>query len=272
METATATADQSEAARRRKQDEDDLWMLLLLAIDEDEPQTLWRRLVPSAFSGLLDLDGFTWEPGEQVYRSDTGTTVNGSAVQRLVLTASHATEIDIERSLTDAIKDGSPESLDVWHDAVVEQLVDLYAAAGAAGVGGIDNLTEDDLHTIADRVEAAQTNVADIIHEMRQTDPQVSVAQAVNRAGMNASGAHTVFQQTRRSSHAGIIGADGNATFTMEKNVLTQTAEHCTECPSLSREGWLPIGTMPAPGLRQCRGNCKCHMEYGTDYEAAHDD
>jgi len=48
---------------------------------------------------------------------------------------------------------------------------------------------------------------------------------------------------------------------TEEKNVLG-VADHCPECVDTSAKGWQPIGTLPLIGTRQCRSNCRCHLEY----------
>lgn len=37
---------------------------------------------------------------------------------------------------------------------------------------------------------------------------------------------------------------------------------NCSECPSLSDEGWMPVDDMPMPGERECLVNCNCSVEY----------
>lgn len=46
-----------------------------------------------------------------------------------------------------------------------------------------------------------------------------------------------------------------------ERNILHR-ADHCAECVALTARGWVPIGTLPAIGSRQCRGNDRCTKEY----------
>lgn len=47
-----------------------------------------------------------------------------------------------------------------------------------------------------------------------------------------------------------------------ERNVLDPGAEHCAGCQDETAQGWQPIGTLSQPGDRQCRSNCRCHLEY----------
>lgn len=54
--------------------------------------------------------------------------------------------------------------------------------------------------------------------------------------------------------------SDADAGLDEERNVMG-AAEHCPECPALSARRWVPRGTLPLPGRRQCRQRCKCHIE-----------
>jgi hypothetical protein len=44
-----------------------------------------------------------------------------------------------------------------------------------------------------------------------------------------------------------------------EKNVLS-AADHCGECPGLTARGWVPLGTLPAIGTRECRVRDRCRI------------
>lgn len=45
-----------------------------------------------------------------------------------------------------------------------------------------------------------------------------------------------------------------------ERNILGP-GEHCPECVALTALGWRPQGSMPRPGRRLCKKNCKCKIE-----------
>lgn len=46
-----------------------------------------------------------------------------------------------------------------------------------------------------------------------------------------------------------------------ERNVL-HAKESCVGCVSATGRGWEPIGSLPPIGARECRGNCRCTMQY----------
>lgn len=50
--------------------------------------------------------------------------------------------------------------------------------------------------------------------------------------------------------------------FHEEANVLNPGAEHCGGCVAETDKGWQPIGTLLPIGDRQCRSNCRCHLQY----------
>lgn len=252
------TIDAAAQASERDKKNRDLWLLLLLLLDDGEAQAVWANYVPQTFAGLVSGDGFVWNPQTQTYRSNSGTTVNANAVQRIVVAASHALEIEIETKLASAGQ--SPDAIERWRDDAMDELASMYVAAAAVGVGGIDNLTDDFLAGAVNAAALARESLEQIAEGLQSG--AVSEPQAVNRAGMNAQQANAVFQDARRKSHRDAADENGVAIFLKERNVMTEGALHCTECPLLSARGWVDIGTLPIPGARECRSNCKCHLEY----------
>lgn len=47
-----------------------------------------------------------------------------------------------------------------------------------------------------------------------------------------------------------------------ERSILDPGAEHCAECAGEADRGWRPLGELVPIGSRQCRGGCRCRMEY----------
>lgn len=259
MFTSVAPIETAEQKKNR----DDLWLLLLLMLDDEEPQHLWSEYVPPAFAGLLTGDGFTWDQQTQTYKSDSGTTVNANAVQRIALSATHALEIDIERKLASA---GQNETaLEAWADSSIDDLLAMYLAAAAAGVGGVDNIDDPAIEAAYKAAARMRESIEGILDDLRAG--RISQAQAVNRAGMNAQQTNGVFQDARRASHMAAADENGEAIFTQEQNVLTENAMHCGECPELTAQGWVDIGTLPLPGERECKSNCKCHLVFRRNPE-----
>ena len=55
--------------------------------------------------------------------------------------------------------------------------------------------------------------------------------------------------------------------LTHERNVLG-VADHCGGWLDATDMGWVPIGTLPPIGGRDCLSRCRCHIRYGTEEDA----
>lgn len=49
--------------------------------------------------------------------------------------------------------------------------------------------------------------------------------------------------------------------FDQERN-QTGSGNVCDGCADATAQGWVPIGTLPAPGSRDCRARCRCTLIY----------
>lgn len=82
----------------------------------------------------------------------------------------------------------------------------------------------------------------------------------VRRMEMYLQSARTAYHATERQEMA-LRG------LTHERNVLAP-ADHCPGCLEADAMGWVPIGTLPPVGQRDCLSRCKCSVEYGTEDDA----
>jgi hypothetical protein len=76
----------------------------------------------------------------------------------------------------------------------------------------------------------------------------------VSRARLYARASASTFDAMR-------IRDARNSGAEMEERNLSHSADPCGECPTLSRRGWVPLGTLPPVGTRQCVANCRCTIE-----------
>jgi hypothetical protein len=76
----------------------------------------------------------------------------------------------------------------------------------------------------------------------------------VARAQMYGRAAHSTFEAAR-SRDAEASGVE------QEERNITGSGDPCTECPSLSARGWVPLGSLPPVGSRACLANCRCRIE-----------
>ena len=52
------------------------------------------------------------------------------------------------------------------------------------------------------------------------------------------------------------------AGFDEERNVLRDHVDHCDDCMQWTLEDWVPLGTFPLPGHRECKKKCGCQLEF----------
>lgn len=151
----------------------------------------------------------------------------------------------------------------VWVLAVKRLLVDAHLTAAALARGSFAAIDHDTALLVGERL-AEQFKYLDAF-----------AAQAASRAVLGAAtaaGEPTLFGAADVARLAQYAAAPIRGTFsavlrqdagkrgeTEERNVLG-ASNSCDECPSLSAEGWVPIGTLPEIGARECRGNCACEI------------
>lgn len=136
-----------------------------------------------------------------------------------------------------------------WRLATQGVLKDSHLAAAALARGGFDQLSKSDLGFIGSRLRTQYDFLSQFALQVRGGDD--FGGQAMARLLQYGAGAV-------RGTGSAILrrdNADGE-----ERNVLGG-GESCGECPDLSAQGWVPAGTLPEIGERECHGNCNCAIE-----------
>jgi hypothetical protein len=127
--------------------------------------------------------------------------------------------------------------------------VDLYAL----GSGGRNKITQKQWDDLAFKTLLTQYDyLKDFARKVKKGE--YSRLQVVLYAQQYIGTATTSYEQGRRNTAK-------QAGFTQERNILG-LADHCDQCRDLAGRGWVPIGTLPPPGTRECLGNCRCHLEF----------
>src|ERR1700733_688071 len=277
MDSETQT-DQPDIVPRKKRKENDL--LALWAIHEP------------AYSGLLTGDGFRWDPDTQDYTSDTGTRLGPNQIRSLAIHFATACELDLEQNA--ALLVNGDIDADEWHRRAQQEVDDEYFLLAALGVGGIDNLQDDDYQTIVGKLTTdtqmgsgildAQERLLNFRDELTAPKPADaspdamgeagSAKQVINRAGMYAHGGESMWASTQQNSYRRL--AQQLQLEIEERNILDDGAIHCRPrpftfgCPELTAVGWQKIGSLPPPGSeRSCGPNCRCHFEYRISHPDA---
>jgi hypothetical protein len=88
-----------------------------------------------------------------------------------------------------------------------------------------------------------------LARSLRDVSPVVA-----NRAGMYADSLWQAAQDVLRDNMR-------RSGYDEERRRLGEASRHCTVCPSLSRLGWQPIGSLPRIGESPCRSRCRCSWQ-----------
>lgn len=145
-----------------------------------------------------------------------------------------------------------------WGLSMRDELKALHATAAGVARGGFDELSAANLREIGRRTREQYQYLQNFAAEVLQ-GKQVFDGRFYLRSRMYVDASRKTFQEERRE----LMRESGRA---YERNVLSP-ADHCAECVGLSDAGWVEIGTLPAPGDRECRSNCQCGLEYLTEAE-----
>jgi hypothetical protein len=194
--------------------------------------------------------GLTWHADDLSYRDSRGRTVSDADVRAAVERITDAMADDMAR-LARQLRAGEMTQA-AWRDAMANDVKLVHLAAGMAANGGRAAMTASDWgflgHIVRDQYAFLRGFVDQIANGTTGTDQQIE-----RRARMYATSARLTYEATRDRA-AELAG------FDQEMNILGGTEHHCTECPSLSAQGWVTAGTLPPIGARTCGLGCKCHI------------
>lgn len=170
------------------------------------------------------------------------------------------------RQAADAVIDGSSSrmgqladrysrgtiSLDEWVKSMTNEVKALHLAQLAAGAGGwaqLDARAYGHVGAILRQQYAALGRFTAAL-----ADGSLSPAQMAARARLYAEAGRPTYEAAR-------LRSDQRAGLQEERNRLDLAAAHCVECQHLTALGWVPIGTLPAIGMRLCTVRDHCTIE-----------
>lgn len=191
---------------------------------------------------------FTFSPSTGRYRvADSGRLVSESAVRaeidRLADAASGRLAV-----LTERLRAGDVTLAD-WQSQALGVIKQGHVAAGMIAQGGKAQMTPSAFGFLGHQIRGEYGHLRDLANGIADGSVPLD-GRLVARAGMYGQAARTTYE-TVRARHAAGRG------FTEEKNTL-HASESCTQCSDLSRQDWVPLGTLPPIGSRTCLTRCRC--------------
>ncbi|MCL4864206.1 MAG: hypothetical protein KJZ93_32660, partial [Caldilineaceae bacterium] len=191
------------------------------------------------------LPGYTWSADAARYRNATTGrfTSRRDIVVQLDAQVAH-TEASIA-ALTEAFHEGRL-SASVWTEQMRTELRQLHSQNRALGAGGWDRMSQRDWGAVGGKLQADYQRLVAFAAAVQ--GGEVTLPQALNRAGMYVGNARTQFwaaERDGRPHHTGMVP--------IERRVLG-VAEHCTAakglrgCVDYYEDGWQLAGVLPLPG------------------------
>jgi hypothetical protein len=191
---------------------------------------------------------YTFDLATGRYRDPAGALVAPAAVHAAAAALQGRT-LDEVAVLSQRLADGDLSAA-AWEAQMATTLRDAHLTATALAVGGWAQLPpyESDL---VDRL----TGEFEYLAGFRAALPDLSDAQQAARATLYAQSVWATYQQMR-GALADQSGMDE------ERSVTDPAAASCAECDALEADDWVPLGTLPEVGERECLSNCRCGIEY----------
>lgn len=234
-------------------------------VDPEQARTLTptelRALRKAHQSRLIQQFAIASRADEFVFRASDGTyrTLDEDIVPSRVVRGALDTALDNAAddvaNLTTSLRDGDIP-LSKWQREMMEQTKNAHMNAASLAKGGYGQMGPEDWGRVGGRVQREYEFLRNFARQIDEGEVPLD-GRAVSRAKMYVQGARQTFHRTERLEMQ-------KRGYAQEKNILG-VAEHCPECVALTSrgdDGWVPIGTLPEIGTRQCLGNCKCRIIY----------
>jgi hypothetical protein len=191
---------------------------------------------------------YTYDPISGRYRGADGRFVPErlvrEAVDRVADDASLRLAVLSDRLATGKI------ALTTWQREAMGVIKDAHLATGIAAHGGIASMDQHTYgaigHQIRDEYQYLQ-QFAEAIANGSQ--PLAGVAGRAQQYG-----------QAARSTFEGIRARDDLLRGMDEERNILHASESCQQCRDIAAMGWVPIGSLPPVGSRQCRSNDRCSI------------
>lgn len=193
-----------------------------------------------------------WNPGARRYVDPaSGRFIAPSTVRAAVRAVIDGAGRDMRAHTQTLINGGA---VDDWRSAMAGSIRAVHTVAAVTARGGFAQMTPRDWGRVGAATRAQYAYLDNYAADLASGRIDIARGGALlTRSSMYADAATATFENAARDL------AD-QAGDTQERNVLAGD-NHCVECADLTDQGWVPIGTLPAPGLRLCRTNCNCYLE-----------
>lgn len=180
----------------------------------------------------------------------TGRFVSWQTIRRELDDALEATKRRMV-SAGEQLRAGSI-SLEDWFVATRRLVKQVHLYSAAAAKGGWAQLSQADYGRVGAIVRDQYEFLLRFAEQIATQTPLDG--RFLARVKLYADAGRATFHRTEREEMA-------VRQFTEERSML-HPADHCGGCVAEAAKDWQPIGSITPIGERECKGNCRCTMEY----------
>ena len=195
---------------------------------------------------------FTWDAARGRYRDASGRLVPDAQV-RSALDVVLRAQAEHMRDLTRQLQGGTL-TLGDWQRQMMQSVKHSHLIGTSLAGGGWQQMTQADFGWAGQRIRSQYAYLDRFARDVAAGRQSLTGAPA--RAEMYADAART----THRAASRRLARRMGRE---QERNVLG-VADHCAGCLAQNARGWVDLGELVPPGLRQCRARCHCSLRFRT--------
>lgn len=195
---------------------------------------------------------FTWDAARGRYRDASGKLVPDRQV-RAVLDVVLRRQAEHMRDLTGQLQGGTL-TLGDWQRQMMQAVKSSHLMGTSLASGGWKQMTQADFGWAGQRIRSQYAYLDKFARDIAAGRQSLTGAPA--RAELYAESARA----THRAATQRMARLRG---LEQERNVLG-AADHCRGCLAQQARGWVPLGELVPPGLRDCRSRCHCSVTFRT--------
>lgn len=156
------------------------------------------------------------------------------------------------QALTDQLRQRAISTAD-WERGMRGVVKETQLYSGALAKGGWGQMAAADFGRVGQRVREQYGRLNAFAAQLESGAVPLD-----GRAGLRAQ----LYAQAGRGTFHAVERLEMEVRGFDEEHSVRHASESCAECVAAEAAGWVPLGTLPPVGERQCLGNCKCGMLY----------
>lgn len=193
---------------------------------------------------------YTYSETAGRYRGASGRFVSAAKVRAALDTALDRAEQAVAAN-TEALRAGTID-LATWQTQMAREVKNVHLASAALAKGGWAQMSPADLGRAGQRIRTQYEYLRNFAAQIASGEQRLDGTLG-RRAGLYVQAGRTTYHAQEREERR-------KRGATEERNVL-HASDSCAGCLDADALGWVALGTLPLPGTRLCKTNCRCSVE-----------